>query len=196
MATAGVYSGPVEEGMKVVQPFREIATPVLDLSGPMPYTAVQSAFDPFFPKGLLCYWKSTYVNELSDGLVDALCELAEARPSPRTTMDIWPMAGAAARVGPTETAFGKRPPYMLAFESSWTDPSHNDANIAWAREAHASMSRFHASGIYLNFPGFGEEKEEMARSAYGANYERLVAIKSEYDPENLFRMNVNIPPRA
>ncbi|MNC92283.1 putative FAD-linked oxidoreductase YvdP [compost metagenome] len=83
---------------------------------------------------------------------------------------------------------------MVAFESTWTDPAQSDANISWARNAHASMKRFDASGIYLNFPGFGEEKEEMVRAAYGANYERLVTIKTKYDPENLFRMNLNIPP--
>jgi hypothetical protein len=177
-----------------VRPFRELATPVLDLSGPMPFTGVQSAFDPFFPKGLLCYWKSTYVEELSDGLVDALCDLAASRPSPRTTMDVWPMLGASSRPGAADTAFGRRPPYMIAFESSWTDPSENDANIAWARDAYASMKRFDSTGVYLNFPGFGEEKEELVRAGYGANYERLVGIKTKYDPDNLFRMNLNIPP--
>jgi FAD/FMN-containing dehydrogenase len=194
VATAGVYSGPVEKGIEVVRPFRELAVPVVDLSGPMPFTAVQSAFDPFFPKGLLCYWKSTYVEELSDGLIDALSELAESRPSPRTAMDVWPMHGAPSRVAAADTAFGRRPPFMLAFESSWTDSTQSEANIAWARNAHSSMNRFAASGIYLNFPGFGEEKEEMVRAAYGANYDRLVAIKTQYDPGNLFRMNLNIPP--
>jgi hypothetical protein len=191
---AGVYAGPVEEGERLIQPLRELATPLLDLSGPMPFAAVQSAFDPFFPKGLLQYWKSTYVNELSDALIDALCTLAAARPSPKTTMDIWPQTGAVARVGAEETAFGERPPFMVAFESSWTDPTENDANIAWAREAWASMRRFASSGIYVNFPGFGEEKEDLVRAAYGPNYTRLQALKTQYDPANLFRMNLNIPP--
>lgn len=191
---AGVYAGAVEEGEKVVAPMRAFGKPVLDLSGPAPFTAVQSAFDPFFPKGLHQYWKSTYVNELSDALLDKLCELGASRPSPRTTMDIWPMAGAAARVGAKDTAFGERRPYMVAFESTWTDPRENDANIAWARNAHASMSKFSSAGIYLNFPGFGEEKVDMARAAYGENFDRLRKLKAKYDPQNLFRMNINIPP--
>ncbi|MGH9172831.1 MAG: BBE domain-containing protein, partial [Vicinamibacterales bacterium] len=137
----------------------------------------------------------TYVEELTDDLFAALCRLAAERPSPRTTMDIWPQAGAPMRVGAEETAFGRRPPYLVAFESSWTDPATSDANIAWAREAYASMSRFQSSGIYLNFPGFGEEKDDLVRAAYGPNYERLVAVKTKYDPGNLFRMNVNIAPR-
>ncbi len=193
---AGVYAGPVAEGERLIQPLRELATPLLDMSAPMPFTAIQGAFDPFFPKGLLQYWKSTYVNELSDELLDALCELAAERPSSKTTMDIWPQTGAAARVGAAETAFGQRHPFMVAFESSWTDPTENEANIAWAREAWASMRHFASSGIYLNFPGFGEEKEELVRAAYGVNYARLQALKTTYDPTNLFRMNLNIPPAA
>jgi FAD/FMN-containing dehydrogenase len=191
---AGVYAGPLDEGERFVKPLRELATPLLDMSGPMPYVAVQSAFDPFFPKGDFYYWKSTYVEELGDGLLDALCRLAAERPSPRTTMDVWPQRGVAARIAPEETAFGRRPPYLVAFESTWTDPSENDANIAWARAACASMQRFEGSGIYLNFPGFGEEKEALVRAAYGANYERLARLKAVYDPTNLFRMNLNIAP--
>ena len=193
---AGVYAGPVEEGERIAQPLRELATPLLDLSGPMPFAAIQSAFDPFFPKGLLQYWKSTYVDTLSDDLLDALCDLAATRPSPKTTMDVWPQNGAVARVGTEETAFGPRPPFMIAFESTWTDPADNEANITWARDAWASMQRFASRGIYLNFPGFGEEKEALVRAAYGPNYDRLVALKRQYDPGNLFRMNLNIQPSA
>ena len=104
------------------------------------------------------------------------------------------MAGAATRVPPEATAFGRRAPYMIAFESTWTDPRDTDANIAWARDAYASMKRFPSSGIYLNFPGFGEENVQMAQAAYGANFERLTRLKARYDPENLFHMNINIPP--
>jgi FAD/FMN-containing dehydrogenase len=111
-------------------------------------------------------------------------------------MDIWPQRGAAARVRAEETAFGRRPPYLIAFESSWTDPQETEANIAWARGAYTSMQRFASSGIYLNFPGFGEEQEELVRAAYGTNYERLARLKAQYDPANLFRMNQNIRPAS
>ena len=194
---AGVYAGPVEEGERVIQPLRGLATPVLDLSEPTPFAAIQSAFDDFFPTGMHYYWKSTYVRELSDELIDTLCRLAAERPSPRTTMDIWPQLGAVRRVAPDAMAFGPRHPYMVAFESSWFDADENDANIAWARGAYAEMKRFDSDGAYLNFPGFGEEKEDLLRAAYGdANYERLVDLKTLYDPTNLFRMNQNIPPRS
>jgi FAD/FMN-containing dehydrogenase len=190
----GVYTGPLEEGERLIQPLRELATPILDLSGPMSFATIQSAFDLYLPKGLLQYWKSTYVSALSDELLGALCTLAAERPSPRTSLNIWPQAGAVARVGAEETAFGARPPFLISFESTWTDPAATAANIAWTREAWASMRRFASSGVYLNFPGFGEEKEDLLRAAYGANYERLRALKRRYDPTNLFRMNLNIPP--
>jgi FAD/FMN-containing dehydrogenase len=112
-------------------------------------------------------------------------------------MDIWPQTGAVQRVGAGEMAFGRRRPTMVAFESSWFDTAENEANIAWARQAYAAMKRFDAGGAYLNFPGFGEEKEDLLRAAYGeANYARLVELKTHYDPANLFRMNQNSPPRT
>jgi len=193
---AGVYAGPIEEGERVTQPFRAAATPLLDLSEAVPFVGAQSGFDAFFPKGLLQYWKSTFLEELSDDLIDRLCQISAERPSPLTTMDIWPQLGAAARVAPEATAFGRRPPFMVAFESSWTDPAATEANIAWARTANDSMSRFSGAGIYLNFPGFADEQEDKARTAYGANYDRLARIKGQYDPTNLFRMNSNIRPVA
>jgi FAD binding domain/Berberine and berberine like len=193
--TAGVYAGSVEEGEEAVRPFRSLAEPLLDMSGPMPFAAVQSAFDAFFPKGLLQYWKSTYVDELSDELLDALCQLAASRPSSRTTLDIWPMTGAASRVAPGDTAFGTRRPYMIAFESTWTNARDNETNIAWARDGCDSMSRFSSSGIYANFQGFAEGSLDTVRAAYGENFDRLSKLKAKYDPTNLFHMNLNIPPQ-
>jgi FAD/FMN-containing dehydrogenase len=192
---AGVFAGSPEEGERVIAPMRSFATPVLDLSGAAPFTAVQSAFDPFFPKGQLQYWKSTYVEEFGDELIDTLCAAASTRPSPLTGIGVWPLAGAATRVPAAATAFGGRQDWMLSFESTWTDPAENQINIAWARDAHASMQRFAASGVYLNFPGFGEDAD-IARAAYGGNFDRLAQLKAKYDGDNLFRMNMNIAPAA
>lgn len=195
--TAAVYAGSVDEGEKAMQPLRELATPLLDLSTPEPYTAVQSAFDPFFPKGGLYYWKSIYVDQLNDDVINELHRRAAARPSPRTAITLWSQRGAVSRVAATDTAFGSRAaPYLASFESSWSDRSENDANIAWSRDAWSAMHQHSSGGLYLNFPGFGEEKEDLLRAAYGANYDRLAAIKAKYDPENLFHMNLNIKPQA
>ena len=100
-----------------------------------------------------------------------------------------------SRVGETETAYaGRDAPFLVTGEASWTDPAQNDEAIAWAREFWDAMGRHSTGGLYLNFPGLGEEKEALVRAGYGANYDRLAALKAKYDPANLFRMNLNIPP--
>jgi FAD/FMN-containing dehydrogenase len=193
--TAAVYAGPAEEGARVMQPLREIATPLLDLSGALPFTAIQSAFDPFFPKGNLYYWKSTYVDDLSDACIDAILDAAARRPSHMPDIPIWHLGGAMSRVGEEHTAYGRRDaPYLVTAEANWLDPRENDRYIQWARDLLAALQPFSRGGLYLNFPGFGEEKEAMLRAAYGANYDRLAALKRKHDPDNLFRMNLNIRP--
>ena len=100
-----------------------------------------------------------------------------------------------ARVAADATAYGRRDAaYLVTAESTWTDPAQNEQNIRWARDLVASVRPFSRGGLYLNFAGFGEEKEAMLRDAYGANYDRLAALKAQYDPGNLFRMNLNIRP--
>jgi FAD/FMN-containing dehydrogenase len=192
---AAVYVGPPEEGARIMQPLRELATPLLDMSGPIPFTALQTAFDPFFPKGRLYYWKSTNVHELSDVCIDTIVKAAADRPSHMSDIPIWHLGGALARVAPEATAYGRRDaPYLVTAEATWTDSAQNEKNINWARRLVAAMKPFSRGGLYLNFAGFGEEKEAMLRDAYGQNYDRLVALKMRYDPGNLFRMNLNIPP--
>jgi FAD/FMN-containing dehydrogenase len=194
---ASVYAGPPEEGARILQPLRELATPVLDLSGPAPYTALQASFDPFFPKGRFYYWKSTNVHELSDACIDTIVAAAASRPSHMSDIPAWHLGGAMARVAADATAYGRRDaPYLVTAEATWTESTQNEQNISWARELVAAMRPFSRGGLYLNFAGFGEEKEAMLRDAYGKNYERLVTLKTQYDPDNLFRMNLNIPPAA
>jgi FAD/FMN-containing dehydrogenase len=192
---AAVHSGSAEEGERETQPLREMGTPILDLSAAEPYTTVQTGFDPFFPDGNLYYWKSMLADELTDEMIDQLCQLGTNRPSPGTTVEMWHHGGAMHRVGMGETAFGGRgATYMLTFEPGWTDPAESERNIAWARQAWSRMYRYASRGLYLNFPGFGEEKEDIVRDSYGSNYERLARLKARYDPDNLFRFNQNIKP--
>ena len=102
-----------------------------------------------------------------------------------------------SRVGETDTAYGGRDAaFLVTGEASWTDPAQNDEAIAWGREFWAAIGQHSTGGIYLNFPGLGEEKEALVKAGYGANYERLAALKAKYDPTNLFRMNLNIPPAS
>jgi FAD/FMN-containing dehydrogenase len=193
---AAVSAGDANEGESVVAPLRTLAEPLLDLSGQMPYAVLQTAFDGFFPKGWFYYWKSLYLNDLSAESMEEILRLAESRPNPNALMALWHLkGGAASRVPADATAFGRRDrPYLLSFDTTWTDPADTERCIAWTRNAWSDMQRFGPGGLYLNFAGFGEEKEALVKSSYGDNYPRLQRIKTKYDPDNLFHMNQNVKP--
>ncbi len=192
---AAAYAGPVDEGEPVVQPLRELGAPLIDLSGPWPWIGLQSGFDALFPKGGFYYWKSRSLAELTDEAIDDIADFGSRRPSPLTDVIIWHHGGAMSRVGEGDTAYGGRDAgFLVTGEASWDDPAVTDDAIAWGREFWDAMGRHSTGGLYLNFPGFGEEKEALVKAGYGANYERLAALKAKYDPENLFRMNLNITP--
>jgi FAD/FMN-containing dehydrogenase len=195
VVVAAAYSGPVEEGERIVQPLRELAEPVVDASGPWPWLGLQSGFDAIFPKGELRYWKSRSVTEFSDEVIGKIIELASRRPTPLSDIVTWHHGGAMSRVAEEDTAYGGRDvQFLVTAEASWTDPGQTDEAIAWAREVFDAMEPYTTGAVYLNFPGLGEEKDDLARAGYGANYDRLTALKTKYDPDNLFRMNINIPP--
>jgi FAD/FMN-containing dehydrogenase len=193
----GIYNGEnVEEGQRLMRPLRELGTRLLDLSDPIPWTAVQSMFDPFLPNGDQYYWKSLYLDDLGEGAVTHIVQLGNSRPSPNTAVILLPFGGAFARVAADATAFGRRDmSYLLELNSCWKDLRDNEVNIAWTRQAWSDSQRFSKGGLYLNSPGLGEEGERLVRSAVGpGNYQRLVALKNKYDPTNLFRLNQNIKP--
>jgi FAD/FMN-containing dehydrogenase len=197
VAVAAAYCGPVEDGERVVQPLRELAQPVVDASGPWPWLGLQSGFDAIFAKGDLRYWKSRALAELSEEAIADVLDFAGRRPSPLTDIVIWHHGGAMTRVGETETAYsGRDAQFLVTAEANWTDPAQNEEAISWARAVWDAMERHSTGGVYLNFPGLGEEEEALARAGYGANFERLAELKAKYDPDNLFRMNINIPPAS
>ena len=182
------YSGPVEEGERVLLPLREIDVPIADLSGTMPYAVAQYAlFDHEYPDGRRYYWKSIYLNHLNDDVIAVLSRYAANRPSPISSIDVWALGGAMGRVRPEATAFFKRDaPYMIGIEANWIDQADDAENLTWLRALYAELQSFSPGGAYLNFPGFYEEGEELIRTSYGGNYDRLRTIKAQYDPENLF----------
>lgn len=192
----GMYAGPAEEGKRVLQPLRELGTPVLDLSGIMPYTAAQRAYDPFFPEGeLRYYWKSIYLESMSNEVIDMIATGAAERPSSRTLLSIRHLQGAISRVPADATAFGDRSaPFLLSIDTTWEEAEESAANVAWTRQFWSEMQRFSQGGMYFNFPGFLEEGEDLLRASYGTNYDRLARLKAKYDPMNLLRMNQNIKP--
>jgi FAD/FMN-containing dehydrogenase len=190
-----IYSGDPEQGEQLLQPVREFAEPIFDLSGQFPYTVLQSMLDGGFPEGWLYYWKSTYLNDLSAELLETFMELGNNRPTPMTSVALWQLGGAFGRVPEDAMAFANRSaPFLGTIEATWQDPADSERCIAWARDAWATLRRFGSGGLYPNFAGFGEEKNELARAAFGGNYDRLVELKTIYDPNNLFHINLNVPP--
>ena len=197
VALAGVHPGPVSEGEKVLRPLRELGDPIVDLSQAMPYKDAQSLLDEDYPDGGQYYWKSLELEALVPDVVRRLVEHAAAAPSDHSTIDIWWHGGAMARVPAEATAFGARPTILLGYEANFEDPAEAAENVAWVRGSLAELQPFSTGGAYLNFPGFFEEGDDLLRASFGeANYERLVAVKTQVDPANVFRFNGNIPPAA
>lgn len=196
LAVQVMYAGDPDEGERLLRPVLDWAVPIADLGGRAPYTATQTSFDPFFPVGGLYYWKSLLLKEATDEALDAIVDAARERPSPQAMINLWQLGGAISRVASDATAYVHREsPYLLSFDTSWVDPADTDRCIAWTRRTWSTMhDRFGLGGAYLNFAGFGEEKDALVRASYGGNFERLAAIKAKYDPGNLFRMNNNIRP--
>lgn len=197
LITAAVYSGSVNDGERVVEPIRHLGTPLADLSSPMPYRVVQSLFDPFFPKGeLSSYWKSVYLREVGDDAIELMSRSARRRLHPLVMIHIPMLGGAMSRVAANRTAFGDRSAdYMLSVDGNWVDGEDSKDNIRWVREV-VDEARFlpSAAGTYLNFSGDAELDGAERLLAFGDNLERLVRLKGEYDPDNRFRLNNNIPP--
>jgi FAD/FMN-containing dehydrogenase len=193
----GVFAGDVDEGLKVMQPLRELGTPLFDMSGPTPFTGVQAGFDPLFPRDTLqAYWKSQYLDELPDAAIDLVAARAQARPAPLTLVNTFHMGGAIANVDPEATAFAEREaPFMVSIDGMWTEPEKNDDNVAWVRSTWDDVKKFGNGGVYLNFTGLADEAPSAGvDSAFGRNLRRLAEVKATYDPDNFFRLNNNIAP--
>jgi FAD/FMN-containing dehydrogenase len=195
---ASVYNGDAAEGEELLQPLRELGTMVADFSGRMAYCDVQQLFDTLMPSGdFRCYWKARYLTGLTDDMIDLAMQNAKTAPSDNTLSSLWNFGGATARVSAEATAFGDRSMgWMYSLDGVWSDPGEDAANIAWARDGWKASERFgHHGRVYLAFPGHGEDAA-LTRTSFGSNYQRLVEIKTKYDPENRFRFNQNITPRA
>jgi Berberine and berberine like len=193
----GVHAGDVEQGLAEMQPLRELGTVLFDMSGPTPFVGVQTGFDPLFPRGeQRAYWKSQYLDELTDEAIDVIAHRAKTRPAPLTLVNTFLMGGAIADVDEEATAFAERkPPYMVSLDGCWTDPADDAEGVAWIRSTWDEISEFGTGGVYLNFTGLaGEAPSAGVESAYGRNLRRLAEIKRIYDPGNVFDLNNNIKP--
>ena len=193
-ALVAASTGPVDEGEALVRPIRGVAEPIADLLGPMPYQAIQTLLDPLWPKGIHSYFKATNLARLDDALVDRLCEIHLAAPGPQCELHVHQMGGAVGRVADGATAFAERSmPFVLNAVTGWHDPGVGGAHREWARTAIAVTSDASTGRAYVNFLG----DANAARTSYGEEtYSRLVSLKNDYDPTNVFRLNQNIEPVA
>jgi FAD/FMN-containing dehydrogenase len=187
------WSGPMNRGQRALEPIREAAPVVAELVGPMPYPALNSAFDALVPPGLQHYWKANFVTELTDEIIDAHLAHGPKVPAVSSTVHIYPINGACHRVAPDATAFAYRDAnFATVIAGMWPDPADNEANIQWVRSYYDATARYSEDGGYVNFMA-GDDADRI-RSNYRGNYERLVTVKREYDPGNLFHLNQNIKP--
>jgi FAD/FMN-containing dehydrogenase len=193
VAVTCCYVGDLDAGERVIEPMRRFGSPVLDLCAPKPYVDHQAMFDPSFPPGRWFYVRSCDLGELSDGAIDTIVDGAARIESPHTTLPLFHLGGAVARVGEDETAFtGRQAAHTLNIACATDGRDGFDAERQWLERTWIGM-RPHSTSTYVNF--LMDEGEDRIRDTYGAaKYARLQALKRAYDPNNLFRRNQNIPP--
>jgi Berberine and berberine like len=187
------WAGPVDQGEEALAPIHDVAPIVAEHVGPMPYPALNSAFDGLYPPGLQHYWKANFVTDLTDEAIDAHVEHGSQVPVLQSTVHIYPVNGACHRVAPDATAFAYREAnFATVIAGMWPDPSQNEDNIKWVRGYYEATAPLSEEGGYINFMS-GDDQDRI-QSNYKGNYQRLVEVKRKYDPGNMFRLNQNIKP--
>ena len=187
------YTGPADKADKIFEPVKKIGHPLLHGVGEMPFPAVQSLFDGLYPPGYQWYWRADFVNELTDEAIEKHIEHGSKLPTMFSTMHLYPINGAAGRVGNSDTPWNYR-------SSKWAevivgvdpDPSNKDLITNWTKNYFDALHPYSAGGAYINF--MMDEGDDRVKASYGDNYKRLAQIKKKYDPNNLFRVNQNIKP--
>ena len=189
------WAGPMSAGEGAMAPFRDIAPVVAEMAGPMPYPALNTAFDALFPKGIRSYWKGSFVTELSDAAIDQHVIHGARVPEVSATMHLYPINGACHRVGPDETAFAYRDAtFAQIIVAAWQDPAADADRIRWVREYHQATAPYAEPGGYVNF--MADDDSGRVQDNYRGHYRRLAEIKARYDPANLFHLNQNIIPAS
>jgi hypothetical protein len=193
VALASCFSGPVDQGVKVLAPIRRFADPLMDTIAPMRYEQAQIMLDETAPSDTRSYWKSAFMHEISEEAVEKMVRGFARTPSPLSMVHIWSYQGMATRVRPEATAFANRTGrFLLHIVSDWKDPEDDENNMRWAKGLWEEMQPHLANQAYSNFADVSAEKR--IRAAFGENYARLVQLKQKYDPTNMFRFNQNISP--
>jgi len=186
------YSGALDKVDAVFKPVRELR-PAFELLQPMPFPAFQSLFDALLPTGLQWYWRGDFIREISDEAIARHLEHGSNVPTVLSLMHLYPVDGAASRIGRNDTAFSYRDAtWSMVIAGIDPDPVNRERITAWSRNYFDAIHPYSAGGAYVNF--MMEEGQERVRATYRDNYERLVAVKRKFDPGNLFRVNQNIRP--
>jgi FAD/FMN-containing dehydrogenase len=192
VAVALCHTGSKEEGERIVAPIRALK-PAVDIVGPIPYVALQSAFDASAPRGIKAYWKTSYPKHLNSEFFEILYKQASSLPTPFSQIHIHQLGGAVSMKSKEDTAFWHRDaPFVLNIVGFWMDMADTNRSIDWVRQTWNAVKPFSKEGVYANF--MTAEDTDQVKLAYGGNYSRLASIKKKYDPTNLFRVNQNIKP--
>jgi hypothetical protein len=194
-AIIGAYDGPVADGERAIAPLlAAVPAPIFNWMGAMPVPAINSLFDPFFPKGLQWYWKGDFVRSLTDEAIDLHIAQAAAAPSALSLMHLYPIDGAVRRVRSDATAWSARDAtFSMVIAAIDSDPAKAGALKKWGRGYWEAVHPFNLDGAYVNFM-MDDEASDRLQATYGDNFARLAHVKATYDPENLFRVNQNIQP--
>ena len=191
------HGGSEEQATRDLAPALGFGEPVMAQVGPIPYEAMNQLLDAAYPKGSMNYWKSSFLEALSDEFIDTAIAQFEACPSPTSALALEHFHGAATRVLVDATACPHRlPGYNLLITSVWSDSTTNDANLSWTRETMKALAPNLASRRYLNYMSQDDDGDNRSQQAFGPNHERLTTVKQAYDPNNLFHLNQNISPKA
>lgn len=189
------WAGPLNQGEAAMKPFRDLAPVVAEMVGPMPYPALNAAFDPIFPKGLRTYWKGNFVTDLTDAAIEQHLIHGPKVPEVSATMHLYPINGACHRVSGDGTAFAYRDAtFATVILAAWQDPALDTERIQWVRDYYQATAPHSEAGGYVNF--MADDDQARIQDNYRGNYGRLVEIKRTYDPDNLFRLNPNINPNG
>lgn len=190
------YNGPLQQANEILGPLRDFRPPAFEFFAPMPFPMLQGMFDGLYVPGMQWYWKADFVNELGDEAINLHIKHGSELPTLHSTMHLYPINGAAHRAGKNDTPWSYR-------DAMWSevivgvdpDPANKEHITTWAKNYWAALHPYGAGGAYVNFMMEGEG-EDRIRATYQGNYERLVQLKTKYDPDNFFRVNQNIRPNA
>jgi len=192
-ALVACWTGAPEKAKKAIAPLRDAAPVVAEAVGPMPYPAINAAFDGLVPPGLQHYWKAVFAKGLPDKAIAVHTKHGPKIPVVNSTMHIYPINGAVHDVAPGATAFGHRDAkYATVIAGMWPDPAQNEANTRWVKEYYRDLAPHAEEGGYINFAA-GDDANRVPAN-FGRSYARLRKVKAKYDSKNIFRHNQNIAP--